>query len=108
VQTVIERHLLDHEAEGGDVVGAGHRLAVLEVDLVLARNHLVMRRLDLESHGLQHDLMSDSSMRVNPSIDEPSNMIWPSSTFSNWLRGICYPCRAFWGLQEKKLSWERR
>ena len=32
--------------------------------------------------------MSDSSMRVKPSIEEPSNMIWPSSAFSNWLRGI--------------------
>jgi hypothetical protein len=31
--------------------------------------------------------MSDSSIRVKPSIDEPSNMIWPSSAFSNWLRG---------------------
>ena len=31
--------------------------------------------------------MSDSSIRVNPSIDEPSNMISPSSAFSNWVRG---------------------
>jgi hypothetical protein len=31
--------------------------------------------------------MSDSSMRVKPSIEEPSNMISPSSAFSNWLAG---------------------
>ena len=31
--------------------------------------------------------MSDSSMRVKPSIEEPSNMISPSSAFSNWLVG---------------------
>ena len=27
--------------------------------------------------------MSDSSIRTNPSIDEPSNMMSPSSAFSN-------------------------
>ncbi len=32
--------------------------------------------------------MSDSSIRVKPSIDEPSKRICPSSAFSNWLRGI--------------------
>jgi len=32
--------------------------------------------------------MSDSSMRVKPSIEEPSNWISPSSAFSNWERGI--------------------
>ena len=48
-------HLLHHETEGGDVVGAAHRLVVLEVDLVLARRHLVVRRLHLEAHRLQHD-----------------------------------------------------
>src|SRR6266850_2048159 len=31
--------------------------------------------------------MSDSSIRTNPSIDEPSNMMSPSSAFSNWLSG---------------------
>ena len=31
------------------------RVGVLEVDLVLARRHLVVRRLDLEAHLLQHD-----------------------------------------------------
>src|SRR5215831_18687941 len=31
--------------------------------------------------------MSDSSMRTNPSIELPSNMMSPSSAFSNWLAG---------------------
>src|SRR5256885_7367159 len=31
--------------------------------------------------------MSDSSIRTKPSIDEPSNMMSPSSAFSNWLAG---------------------
>src|SRR5262245_21203542 len=32
--------------------------------------------------------ISDSSMRTNPSIDDPSNMILPSSASSNWRSGI--------------------
>ena len=32
--------------------------------------------------------MSDSSIRTNPSIDEPSNMISPSSAAANWRSGI--------------------
>ena len=31
--------------------------------------------------------MSDSSIRTKPSIEEPSNIISLSSTFSNWLTG---------------------
>src|SRR5881409_1342829 len=31
--------------------------------------------------------MSDSSIRTKPSMDEPSNMMSPSSAFSNWLSG---------------------
>src|SRR5258705_1510217 len=31
--------------------------------------------------------MSDSSIRTNPSIEEPSNMMSPSSALSNWLSG---------------------
>src|SRR6266705_5685702 len=31
--------------------------------------------------------MSDCSIRTKPSIDEPSNMMSPSSAFSNWLSG---------------------
>src|SRR5262245_41115919 len=32
--------------------------------------------------------MSDSSIRVNPSIEDPSNCISPSRALLNWLRGI--------------------
>ena len=32
--------------------------------------------------------MSDSSIRTNPSIDEPSNMMSPASAFSNCDAGI--------------------
>src|SRR6266581_6470486 len=31
--------------------------------------------------------MSDSSIRTNPSIEDPSNMMSPSRAFSNWLSG---------------------
>jgi hypothetical protein len=31
--------------------------------------------------------MSDSSIRTNPSMDEPSNMIAPSSASANWRSG---------------------
>ena len=55
VQAVLQGHLLDHEAEGRNVVGGGHRLGVLEIDLVLAGGDLVVRRLDLEAHRLEHD-----------------------------------------------------
>ena len=41
------------EPEGGDVVRGGQRVGVAEVDLVLARRHLVMRRLHLEPHQLE-------------------------------------------------------
>ncbi len=34
-----------------------------------------------------YNFISDSSIRTNPSIDEPSNIISLSSTFSNWLIG---------------------
>ena len=181
----------DDELEGGQIVGGGERVGVLEIDLVLPGGHLVVRRLHLEPHfqqlldddppdllapvdrpqvevggrivrdrsrrpsadfsnrknsashpaimvkpsfrarvhlalergaraagegllvrrvdvaeqpgdpaplvvvgkdpeGVRSGLssMSDSSIRTNPSIEEPSNMISPSRAFSNWLRGI--------------------
>ena len=64
VQAVHQGHLLDHEPEGGDVVRGGYRVAVLEVDLVLARRHLVVGGLDLEAHGLQHQ--HDVAPRSSP------------------------------------------
>src|SRR5437868_11796177 len=41
---------------------------------------------NVERSGLRY--MSDSSMRTNPSIDDPSNMILPSSASSNCRSGI--------------------
>src|SRR2546425_6734984 len=41
---------------------------------------------NVDRSGLRY--MSDSSIRTNPSIDEPSNMILPSSASSNWRSGI--------------------
>src|SRR5437762_10978917 len=40
----------------------------------------------VERSGLRY--MSDSSIRTKPSMDEPSNMILPSSASSNWRSGI--------------------
>ena len=42
--------------------------------------------LNVERSGVSS--MSDSSMRTNPSIDEPSNMMSPSSAFANCDDGI--------------------
>ena len=61
VQAVSVRHVLHDEAERADVVRGDQRVVVAEVDFVLARRHLVMRRLDVKSHLLerQHDLAAD-------------------------------------------------
>jgi hypothetical protein len=48
--------------------------------------------------------MSDSSIRTKPSIDEPSNMICPSSAFSNWLRGTS----TFFTTPRMSVNWSRR
>ena len=48
--------------------------------------------------------MSDSSIRVKPSIDEPSNMIWPSRAFSNWLAGTS----TFLMTPSMSVNWRRR
>jgi len=50
VQAAHQRHRLDRELEGDDVICGVEGVAVLEVDLVLAPSHLVVRRLDLEPH----------------------------------------------------------
>src|SRR5882724_5084904 len=44
------------------------------------------RMRNVERSGRRY--MSDSSIRTNPSIDEPSNMIWPSSAVGNCRSGI--------------------
>src|SRR5437867_1605926 len=53
------------------------------------------RSPDVPVHGKMRNVarsgrryMSDSSMRTKPSIDDPSNMILPSSASSNWRSGI--------------------
>ena len=55
VEAVVERDLLHDELERRDLVGRRDRVAVLEVDLVLAGSDLVVRRLDLEAHRLERD-----------------------------------------------------
>src|SRR6267143_3057108 len=48
--------------------------------------------------------MSDSSIRTNPSIDEPSNMMSPSSALSNWLSGTS----TFLLTPRMSVNWRRR
>ena len=50
----LRRDVLHDEAERRDVVGRLQRVGIAEVDLVLAVRHLVVRRLDLEAHPLEH------------------------------------------------------
>src|SRR2546425_1075772 len=47
--------------------------------------------------------MSDSSIRTKPSIDEPSNMMSPSSAFSNWLWGTS----TFLLMPRMSVNWRR-
>src|SRR5881628_690338 len=47
--------------------------------------------------------MSDSSMRTKPSIDDPSNMILPSSASSNWPSGIS----TFLMVPRMSVNWRR-
>src|SRR6266566_4344490 len=48
--------------------------------------------------------MSDSSIRTKPSMDEPSNMMSPSSAFSNWLSGTS----TFLLTPRISVNWSRR
>ena len=69
---------------------AGERRAVGRVDVADEPRHpaaLLVEGQHPEGVGSGLRSMSDSSIRTNPSIEEPSNMISPSSAFSNWLRG---------------------
>ena len=69
---------------------AGERLLVRGVDVADAAGppgrprRRTGRIRNVARSGLSS--MSDSSIRTNPSIEDPSNMISPSSAFSNWLR----------------------
>ena len=53
-QPELLRDVLHDEPERRDVVGGRQRVGVAEVDLVLAVRDLVVRRLDLEPHLLEH------------------------------------------------------
>ncbi len=53
VEVVVEGDALHHPLEGGDVVSGGEGVGVLEVNLVLARGHLVVAGLNLKAHGHQ-------------------------------------------------------
>ncbi len=53
VQPVLLSDGLHHVFEGHAIVRAGQRVRIAEVDLVLARRHLVMGPLDLDAHGFQ-------------------------------------------------------
>src|SRR3989442_11039970 len=48
--------------------------------------------------------MSDSSIRTNPSMEEPSNMMSPSSALSNWLWGTS----TFLLTPRMSVNWSRR
>ena len=54
MHAVAARHVLHDEPEGADVVGGGQHVVVAEVDFMLTPRRLVMRRLDLEAHLLEH------------------------------------------------------
>ncbi len=50
---LLHRDLLDHVAEGHDVVGHGQRVGVAQVDLLLAGRGLVVAELHRDAHGLE-------------------------------------------------------
>ena len=54
VDALLDRDLLDHGAEGHDVVGRLQRVGVAQVDLVLARAVLVVAEFHGDAHGLEH------------------------------------------------------
>ena len=53
-QPELLRDVLHDEAERRDVVGGLERVGIAEIDLVLAVRDLVVRRLHLEAHLLEH------------------------------------------------------
>ena len=67
VQSVRHRDVPHDELECHQVVCGPKRLSILEVDFVLAFRHLVVRRLDLESH--RFEIGHDVSARALSEID---------------------------------------
>ena len=61
-QPELLRDVLHHEAERRDVVGGRQRVRIAEIDLVLPVRDLVVRRLHLEPHLLEH--VDDRAPRV--------------------------------------------
>src|SRR3954463_3592768 len=59
-------YVFHHESEGGDVVGGLQRFRVTEINLMLAVSDLVMRRLDLKTHPLEH--VDNGSASIFPEI----------------------------------------
>src|SRR5258708_33977005 len=53
-QSELLGNMLHHEPKGGDVVRSSERIGIPKIDLVLAMGDLVVCRLDLESHLLEH------------------------------------------------------
>jgi hypothetical protein len=64
VYAALKADLLDHRAEGHDVVGRGQRVGVPQVDLVLAGPALVVRVLDRNAHLLEH--VDSGAAEVHP------------------------------------------
>ena len=54
VDALLDRDLLDHGAEGHDVVGGRERVGVAQVDLVLAGTGLVVAELDRDAEVFEH------------------------------------------------------
>lgn len=54
MDATFEGDLLDHRAEGHDVVGNRQRIGIPQIDLILAGTRLVMRVFDRDAHLLEH------------------------------------------------------
>jgi hypothetical protein len=68
---------LEGRLEGDRVVGGAQRIGVLEVDLVLAGGHLVVRCLHLDAELLEpvHHLLADLGAEVLGKIEVPSRVV---------------------------------
>ncbi len=71
VQTVLLRDGLERKLEGHRVVRGLERVRVLEVDLVLALGHLVMRGLDADPERLEriHHVLTDLLREVGREVE---------------------------------------
>ena len=98
-ESVAVGDVADHEPEGGEVVRGRERVGVAEVDLVLARRHLVMGRLHLEAHQLEivHDQPAQLLALVHRGQVEVAARSWvlvvgsPSASRSNRKNSTSHP-----------------